>query len=143
MNVWWVFVTIGILLMALEVLTPGFIIMWFGIAFIVAAVPVYFNASLQVVLFTYAVTLLILTVFVRRIFVGKFSKDAGVKTNAASLVGEKGVVVEEINAVKSTGRVRVRKEVWTAISVDGEVLSIDRMVVVKRIEGVKLIVGRE
>jgi membrane protein implicated in regulation of membrane protease activity len=44
MNLWWVFVTVGILLMAMEVITPGFIIMWFGLATIVAAIPVYFGA---------------------------------------------------------------------------------------------------
>jgi len=143
MNVWWLFVTVGILLMALEVLTPGFIIMWFGIAFIVAAIPVYLGASSQVVLITFALTLLVLTVFVRRIFVGAHSRNKGPRTNALSLLDEKGVVIEEINSVKATGLVRIHKEVWTAISKSSEVIPVDQFIVVKKIDGVKLIVERE
>lgn len=140
MNIWWLFVTVGILLMALEALTPGFIIMWFGIAFIVAAIPVYLNAPTQVVIFTFAITLLLLTVFVRRIFIGK---RKGSSTNAFSLIGEKGVVVEEINPVRGTGRVRVRKELWTSIAKDSEIIPIDQVIVVEQIDGVKLVVKRE
>lgn len=140
MNVWWLFVTVGILLMALEALTPGFIIMWFGIAFIVAAIPVYLNAPTQVVVVTFAITLLLLTVFVRRIFIGKRKVSS---TNAFSLIGEKGVVVEEINPVRGTGRVRVRKELWTSIAKDSEIIPIDQVIIVEQIDGVKLVVKRE
>lgn len=143
MNLWWVFVTIGILLMAMEIITPGFIIMWFGIATIVAAIPVYFGASTSVVLFTFAVTLLILTVFVRRIFTSKVALKGGARTNASSLIGQKGVVVEAIDALKATGKVRVRKEIWTAESDSGKTIGVDQIVVVKAIEGVKLLVAKE
>ncbi|HKL57293.1 MAG TPA: NfeD family protein [Sphaerochaeta sp.] len=143
MNVWWLFVTVGILLMALEALTPGFIIMWFGIAFIVAAIPVYLNASTQVVLITFSITLLLLTVFVRKIFLGTRSRHKGTLTNTNSLLGEKGVVIEEINSVRSTGLVRIHKEVWTAIAKNSEVIPIDQSIVVQCIDGVKLIVERE
>lgn len=143
MNVWWLFVTVGILLMALEAFTPGFIIMWFGLAFIVAAIPVYLQASTSVVLLTFAITLLLLTVFVRRIFVNSRSKNRGFRTNSQSLLGEKGVVVEEINPTKGSGRVRVHKEVWTAIAKDSEVIAVDQTIVVLQIDGVKLVVGKE
>lgn len=143
MNVWWLFVTVGVLLMALEALTPGFIIMWFGIAFVVAAIPVYLGASTPVVLITFAITLLLLTVFVRKIFLGERSKHRGPKTNALSLLGEKGVVIEEINPVKATGLVRIHKEVWTAIPKNSEVIPVDQTIIVQQIEGVKLIVERE
>ena len=143
MNVWWLFVTVGILLMALEALTPGFIILWFGIAFIVAAIPVYLNASTQVVLITFSITLLLLTVFVRKIFLGTRSEHKGPKTNALSLVGEKGVVIEEINSIKASGLVRIHKEVWTAISKKSEVIPVGQGIVVQKIEGVKLVVEKE
>lgn len=143
MNLWWVFVTVGILLMAMEIITPGFIIMWFGIATIVAAIPVYFGASTSVVLITFAITLLILTVFVRRIFTNKFAGKGGIRTNASSLIGEKGVVIESIDPLKATGKVRVRKEVWSAGTKSGKPINVDQIVVVQAIEGVKLLVEKE
>lgn len=143
MNLWWVFVTVGILLMAMEVITPGFIIMWFGIATIVAAIPVYFGASTSVVLLTFAVTLLILTVFVRRIFTTRFANKKGSATNASSLIGQKGVVVEPIDPIQATGKVRVRKEIWSAVAKSGNIIGVDQIVVVQDIEGVKLLVAKE
>ncbi|ADY14461.1 NfeD family protein [Sphaerochaeta globosa] len=143
MNLWWVFVTVGILLMAMEIITPGFIIMWFGIATIVAAIPVYFGASTSVVLITFAITLLILTVFVRRIFTNRFAGKGGIRTNASSLIGEKGVVIESIDPLKATGKVRVRKEVWSAGTKSGKPIGVDQIVVVQAIEGVKLLVEKE
>ncbi len=143
MNLWWVFVTVGILLMAMEVITPGFIIMWFGLATIVAALPVYLGAPASVVLVTFAVTLLILTVFVRRIFTSRFTNKRGVRTNASSLIGQQAVVVETIDPVKATGKVRVRKEVWSAAAQGNQRFAVDQIVSVKALDGVKLLVAKE
>ncbi len=138
---WWIFVVIGVLLMALEVLTPGFLVMWFGVSFIVAAIPVYLKAPFWVVMLTYAATLLVLTVFVRKIFAGAGQRTE--KTGPAALMGEEAVVVEVIDAVQGTGRVRAGKEVWSAISEDGSSIEVDRIVRIKRIDGVKLVVAKK
>ncbi|KAF5056716.1 hypothetical protein DSECCO2_364410 [anaerobic digester metagenome] len=143
MNLWWVFVTVGVLLMAMEVITPGFIIMWFGLATIVAAIPVYLGAPTSVVLITFAVTLLILTVFVRRIFTNRLTGKGGSLTNASSLIGQQAVVVETIDPVKATGKVRVRKEVWSAGTKGAETITVDQIVIVKALDGVKLLVAKE
>lgn len=139
---WWILVVLGILLMVLEVITPGFIVMWFGIALIVAAIPVYFQAPTEIVLATFAATLLLLTVFVRRIFISRFAHKSGVRTNVASLIGERAVVTEPIDKVRSTGKVRVNKEIWTAQAEQDEVIDLDQIVTVVRVDGVKLIVKK-
>jgi len=129
--------------MAMEVITPGFIIMWFGLATIVAAIPVYLGAPTSVVLITFAVTLLILTVFVRRIFTNRLTDKGGSLTNASSLIGQQAVVVETIDPVKATGKVRVRKEVWSAGTKGAETIAVDQSVIVKALDGVKLLVAKE
>ncbi|MGH0053432.1 MAG: NfeD family protein [Sphaerochaetaceae bacterium] len=139
---WWILVVLGILLMALEVITPGFIVMWFGVALIVSAIPVYFQASIEVVLITFAVTLLLLTVFIRRIFIGRFVGNKGIRTNTASLIGKCGVVTETIDRVKGTGKVRVNKEIWTACAQDDEVITSNQSVTVLRVDGVTLVVRK-
>lgn len=140
---WWIFVILGILLIAMEVLTPGFVVMWFGIAFIVSAIPAYFQASLEIILLTYAFTLFILTVFVRKIFVSRFLHKKDIRTNASSLIGERAVVTEIIDSIQATGRVRVRKEIWTAQAKDGHVIAEGQTVIVRSLDGVKLIVEKE
>lgn len=142
-NLWWVFVLIGIFLMVMEVYTSGFVIMWFGISFIITAIPVYFNAPTQIIVLTFSLTLLVLTIFIRKIAINLFSKSSrNVQTNVAGIIGQKGIVVEEINPINSTGRVRIRKELWTATSESDEIIPKNTQTVVLRIEGVKLIVKR-
>jgi len=141
---WWVFVVIGIFLMVMEIFTPGFIIMWFGVAFIIAAIPVYFQAQLSIVILTFTFSLLILTIFIRKIVVGYFSKSSkSNETNTSSIIGSIGVVVEEINPLTSSGKVRVKSEVWTSISENDEVIPTNSTIIVKKVDGVKLIVKKE
>jgi len=94
-------------------------------------------------LITFAVTLLILTVFVRRIFTNRLTSKRGVNTNAASLIGQQAVVIEPIDPLKATGKVRVRKEVWSATAKGTETLAVDQIVTVKALDGVKLLVAKE
>ena len=57
------------------------------------------------------------------------------------LIGMEGVVLEEIDNLKSTGKVQVRGMEWTARSQDQDKrIEKDKIVEICAIEGVKLIV---
>ncbi|MBT4208423.1 NfeD family protein [Candidatus Woesearchaeota archaeon] len=143
-NFWWVYVSIGILLIAVEIFTSNFIVMWFGIASIITAIPVYFDASTKVVILIYALSLLILTTFVRNITMGWFTKDEKDKaTNINSLKGRIGFVTENIDMLKATGQVKVGKEIWSAVAEDGNDIFINTKIIVIKPEGAKLIVKKE
>jgi len=141
---WWIWVVLGILLVVFEIFTARFIVMWFGIAAIVTAIPVHLGASWEFIIGTYAASVLLLTLFVRKITLDFMSKNSReLDTNANSLLGSIGVVTEEIDYVKGTGKVRVGKEIWTAVSEPGDPLTLDTKVRVVRTQGVKLIVEKE
>lgn len=143
-NLWWVFAFVGIILIIFEIFTPGFVIMWFGISSIIAAIPVYFNASTSIVMLTYAISLLILTIFVRKITLNLLSRSSkDIKTNVHGIAGKKGIIIEEINPIAATGRVRVDREVWSAISENGGVILEKEIVIVCKADGVKLIIKKE
>ena len=136
--------SIGILLIAVEIFTSNFIVMWFGIASIITAIPVYFDASTKVVILIYALSLLILTTFVRNITMGWFTKDEKDKaTNINSLKGRIGFVTENIDMLKATGQVKVGKEIWSAVAEDGNDIFINTKIIVIKPEGAKLIVKKE
>lgn len=142
-NLWWVWVVAGLLLVGLEVFTPGFIVMWFGIAAMISAVPVYLGASTKVIVVTYTVSLLLLTVFGRRITLNLFTKDrVDIKTNTDSLIGRAGVVTTGMHPAQPVGRVRVNSESWSAVSDGGDAIAEGENVVVQGVEGVKLIVKK-
>ena len=93
---------------------------------------------LQLGVFIVTSTLLI---FLTKPFVEKFTKkDKVAKTNAYSIIGKKGVVVQDINPTFGVGQVKVTGEVWSAKTTDGGTIEKGTEVEVIKIDGVKAVV---
>lgn len=106
---WWVG---GALLLAIEIVAPGNIFVWFGIAAIVTgAVALVADVSWQVQLILFAVLSLILVVVGRRWFArAGASEEPLLNERATRLVGQDYVLGEPI--VGGTGRVRIGDSTW-------------------------------
>ena len=130
------------LLLLVEFATAALTTIWFAggsllaLLCAVAGGPVW----MQVVLFLAgSVVLLLLT---RPMAVRMLHKGT-VATNADSLIGQEAVVTEKIDNLQSTGTVQINGQEWTARSVNPEhVIEKGEVVMVRAIEGVKLIVGK-
>ncbi len=123
-----------------EIMTLGLTTIWFAGGALVAFVAALLSAPvwLQIVLFVVISALMLM--FTRPWAVRFINKDA-VKTNYESMAGRVGEVMEQIDNLRATGCVRVAGQDWTARSaVETEIIPVSSEVVVKRIEGVKLIV---
>ncbi|MGN1094801.1 MAG: NfeD family protein, partial [Eubacteriales bacterium] len=62
-----------------------------------------------------------------------------VATNSDALIGEEAVVTDRISNLENKGLVKIRGQVWSAKSADGDIIEKDNIVSVISIEGVKLI----
>lgn len=130
------------ILLAIELPTMGLTTIWFA----AGALASFFvsmaggNIGIQVVVF-FAVSIVML-LLLRPLAQKRFNTDR-VRTNAESLIGESGIVLEPIDNIHAHGRVTVRGQEWAARTVDGECLEKDVRVTVKSISGVKLMVKRE
>ena len=79
-------------------------------------------------------------IFLTKPFVKKYiDKDAFVATNAYSMIGKKARVVEDISDT-TPGQVKVKGEVWTAVSENDMPIEKGKEVEVVKIDGVKLVV---
>lgn len=67
----------------------------------------------------------------------RFEKTA---TNADMFIGKNGKVLTELKGRDVVGRVKVMGDVWSAVTDNDSVIPVDAEVVVKAIEGVKLVV---
>ncbi len=65
-----------------------------------------------------------------------------VKTNADRVLGAAGIVKAQINNLAATGLVEVSGQVWSARSLNGEPIPAGEKVIVREIEGVKLLVEK-
>ena len=128
-----------ILAVVVEAATNQLVSIWFavgGIAALIAALcgaPVYAQWILFVVL---SLAALLCT----RPFVKKLTRFRREDTNAGRCIGQGAVVTEAIDNTQAVGQVKVLGSVWSARSVRGTVIPAGTEVVVREIEGVKVIV---
>ena len=130
------------LLLLVEFATSALTTIWFAggalIALLCAVMggPVWLQAAL------FGAGSVILLVLTRPLAV-RFMSKGKTRTNADSLIGQEAVVTEKIDNIKSTGAAQVNGQIWTARSVNpAHVIEKDEIVMIRAIEGVKLIVGK-
>jgi len=144
-ELWWVFVVAGIGLIISEIFIPGFVIMWFGVAAIITAIPVYLEASTNTIMLVYSASLILLGIFGRKMAMNFLNagEDESTKTNASTLIGSVGIVTEKIGVTGIAGRVYVNNESWSAVSANGKEIEKDEQVSILKIDGVKVIVEKK
>ena len=118
-----------VILVGIEIATMALTTIWFAGGAFVAFLLSLFGVPLEVQLAVFVVVSFIL-LFLTRPFASKYVNSNTVKTNADSLVGKEARVTEEINNDLGTG---------TAV-VGGEPIDVGEEVLIKEIQGVKLIV---
>lgn len=138
-NIWLIWMILAAIFIVGEIFTAGFFIMWFGIGAAVAGILALLGAAPGWQLAAFVLVSLVL-VLVSRKFANKITKEQPPGIGANRFVGKQGVVLEEINNSKGSGRVRMDREDWRAESEDGSILPSGERVITVKIEGTHLIV---
>ncbi len=134
----WIFVAISFML--LEAATTQMVSIWFAISALVTIIPAAFKLPL-LIQFSVFVILALVLLLITRPFTKKFLEVKKQKTNADRVLELNGTVIEEIDNLKSSGRVDIDGLLWTARSTSNEVIiPVGAVVKPERIEGVKIIV---
>lgn len=139
---WWLIIALA--LFVIEILTPGFVIMWFGVGALVAALLSIFRIeSLTIQIVSFVVVSLVLVILSRTIFKNVFIKNSpDMKTNADVVLGKIGIVTDEIDNNLSTGRILIEGQDWSARSDDSSVIAKDEKIVIIKWVGATLIVKK-
>ncbi len=122
-----------------EASTAQLVSIWFVAGGVGALIAGLCGASLWLQLVAF-VAVTALTLLVTRPLVKKLLDFKREDTNAGRYIGKLGIVITEINNTLGVGQVNVLGSIWTARSTDGSIIEAGRNVLVKSIEGVKLIV---
>lgn len=132
-----------VFLLLVEIFTMGLTTIWFAggalVAFFMAVLGV--EMPIQIVVFlAVSIGLLVLT----RPLAMKFFNTERQKTNADRLIGQKAVVLEEIDTLHGVGCVEVNGMQWSAKTAHAEgKIEVGTVVLIEGIQGVKLIVKKE
>ena len=128
-----------ILLILIELATMGLTTIWFAGGAVAGFVASMLGANVVIQAVVFFVVSIVLLIFTRP-FAVRYINSNKTKTNIDGLIGQEALVLEEINNIRETGCARLEGKEWTARSVDDTVIPADTVVIVERIEGVKLIV---
>lgn len=134
-----IWVVLLIVFLVLEAVSVQLVSAWFAVGALAALIANLcgLNVVWQIVLFlaVSAICLVATRPLVKKLTAAKIQK-----TNADRCIGAEAVVIEEINNLEPTGQVKAVGNVWTARSADNSVIPKGAVVIVERMEGVKLIV---
>lgn len=135
---WWI---LGLILLALEIAVPGFVLIWFGIAaLIVGAVALLVDWPWQAEIALFAVISLVAVVLGRRYFLRpeKEADDLSLNQRARRHIGRHLVLDTPIE--QGNGRVRIGDTVWR---ITGPDLPSGTRIEVTGAEGSVLVVAAE
>ena len=127
-------------LIVIELATLGLTTIWFACGALVAVVAAALDAPLLLQILMFVVVSFAVLLAVRPIAVKYFNKDR-TRTNIESMIGRQAVVVSEIDNMQGVGQVSVNGMEWSARSTINELkIAVGRVVVIRAVDGVKLIV---
>src|SRR4029078_2301350 len=144
---WVLWCILGAVLIIAEIFTTGFVLLWFGIGALLAALASFVGIDSLVIQFLiFAGVSIALTAASRTIFINYFSRDKtepGLRSGVDALPGKVGTVVSSSIGALNEGAVKVFGSTWTAYPAPGEQpLEAGERVCVENVEGASIYVRR-
>ncbi|MBQ8860173.1 MAG: NfeD family protein [Ruminococcus sp.] len=137
MSIFWLI--LAVVMFVLEATTAQLVSIWFALGAVGGCITSLFTDVLWIQIVV-AVLVTLITLLVTRPLAKRLTQVKLTHTNSDKYIGKDGVVTIAIDNVSATGQVKVGYSVWSAKSADGNVIEKDSKLVVKAIEGAKLVV---
>lgn len=136
-NLWWLWMLVAAAFFVAEILTAGFFMLWFGIGAAISGLLALIGLGWLWQLVVFIVISIVLFALTRQ-FGNAITRKQPPGIGADRFLQGQGVVFEEIDPVRGTGRIRIGGDEWRAGSADGETIPVDTIVTVVRVEGTRL-----
>ena len=118
---WLLWLVLGGVLFVGEILTAGFLLLWFGIGAIAAMLVSFVTSNLFIQILVFVIVSVLLLIFTKPIL-SKYTKDDTTITNSKTIIGKTAIVTEEISLLNSTGQIKVDGEIWSAKTIDSNIV---------------------
>jgi membrane protein implicated in regulation of membrane protease activity len=140
--IWVYWVVSGIVLIIVEMFTPGFVLGLIGLSAIFGGITAYLGFGSYVQTGVFIVSNFVLFIFIRKIIYSYFSSENNdIKTNVDALAGKKAKVTKKISP-HDHGEVKIGGELWYALSDNDSIIEEGEFVEVLEIQGSKAIVKK-
>lgn len=134
----WLIITI--VFIVAEILTTQLIGIWFVPGSLVALIFAAIHAKFWIQILVFAVVTVVLLIMARPL-VKRYLDSRITPTNADRAIGQTALVIEDIGD-GAIGQVKVNGLVWSAVTDSDSVIAKGERVIVREIDGVKLVVDK-
>lgn len=144
LDAWIFWLILMVVFLVIELSTVNLVTIWFAGGCLGALIASLFQVSIlwQILIAALLSGILLAICIIFKPF-DKMKKKEAVPTNSDRAIGQIGLVEEEIDPIEGTGLVRVMGQSWSAVSSDGRPVKKGEFVLVRAIQGVKLVVSRQ
>jgi membrane protein implicated in regulation of membrane protease activity len=141
---WILWIVLGVVLIIAEIFTFGFVLFWFGIGALAAALAGFLGVGFGLQFLIFAIVSIALTVMSRTIFTNYYSHDENpMKMGIDALPGQIGTVTSASRGALNEAAVKVYGSTWTAFPIDSSTLLVEgEKVEVVRVQGSSIYVQR-
>lgn len=133
--IFWLVLTVIFLIV--EASTVGIVSAWFAAGALCAmgAALLEWKLWIQVVVFVVVSVILLLSLrpILRKYFTPKLTR-----TNVDAVIGTRGLIIEAVDNLEGTGRIKLGGMEWSARSTNGQKIPVGTLAKVDKIEGVKV-----
>ena len=135
-----IWVILGVLALIAELLSVSFVFVFLSIGALITALLAWTGVAptLNAQLLSFSVVSVLSLVVLRKPLRAFLKKDGG-GVEYSEFVGDKATVMQEI-PTQGEGRVFYRGTEWIAIANNGQVIQKSKSVIIKKLDGIKLIV---
>ena len=137
MSIFWL--VFAIIMGAIEACTAQLVSIWFAVGAVGGCITSLITDKLWIQI-TVAVVLTLVTLIVTRPLAKRVIDSKKTYTNSDRNIGKTAVCIADIDNISSVGQVKIGGAIWSAKSADDSVIKKDSKVIVKSIEGAKLVV---
>lgn len=136
---WLVF---GVVMMIIEIFTPGFFAGSIGIAAFITSLSALVIPNNDVVQWvTFFITNFIMFAFIRKLAIRFLYKDKKkIESNFNAVIGQVTPVLENIDNESGTGYIKIYGDMWRAVAENGKIIKKGVKVKILRTEGNKVFV---
>ena len=133
-------VGIAVVAIIVEGCTVQLVSMWFAVGALVSAVVAVFTDDILVQLAVFSVLSILCIIATRPLAKRLKEKNGEIPTNCDRYIGKTAEVIMDIDNNNASGQVKVDGSVWSAKSVNNDLIPAGTKVRVNAIEGVKMLV---
>jgi membrane protein implicated in regulation of membrane protease activity len=137
-----VWIIAAVVLVGIELLTPGFLAIFFAVSALLAGLTTVFTDSIVIQCIVFVVVAILMIPFGRPLLQKYFKVNKEVKPSTIdALAGKTAYVTDDIKP-DGTGLVKFEGQVWSAKSVSGEEIKTGETVMIISVEGAKVVVKK-